>query len=210
MVLEMSFLSFSNVDVKFAELKNSPRDTLSTTSQVELIDKREFAKTAIDENSGTFSMHMSVLDVAESLIYHFWAAQIAALWWERVFTKIPAKYSDYADVFFSEQAMELPKNTGINKHAIELIDEKQPSYGLIYALTLVELETLKTYVKTHLKTGFIWPSKFSTRAPIFFDKKSDSSFRLCINYWGLNNLTIKNQYPKSWIGEALDCLGQAK
>ncbi len=51
--------------------------------------------------------------------------------------------------------MELPENTGMNEHAIKLIEGKQPPYEPIYALSPVELETLKTYIKTHLKTGFI-------------------------------------------------------
>ena len=51
--------------------------------------------------------------------------------------------------------MELPENTGINEHAIELIEGKQPPYALMYSLGLVELETLKAYIETHLKTGFI-------------------------------------------------------
>ncbi len=106
--------------------------------------------------------------------------------------------------------MELPENIGINKHIIELIDRKQPPYGPIYAFSLVKLETLKAYIETDLKTGFIRPSKSLVGAPIFFDKKPDSSFHLCVDYWGLNNLTIKNWYPLPLIGEALDRLGQTK
>ena len=74
----------------------------------------------------------------------------------------------------------------------------------------MELETLKTYIKTHLKTGFIRPSKSPAGAPILFDKKPDGSFCLCVDYRGLNNLTIKNQYPLPFIGESLDRLGRAK
>ena len=51
--------------------------------------------------------------------------------------------------------MKLLKNTGINKYAIELQDGKHPPYGPIYSLKPVELETLKTYIRTHLKTRFI-------------------------------------------------------
>ncbi len=51
--------------------------------------------------------------------------------------------------------MELLENTGLNEHAIELVEGKQPPYGPIYALSPVKLETLKTYIKTYLKTGFI-------------------------------------------------------
>ncbi len=78
--------------------------------------------------------------------------------------------------------MELSENTRMNKYAIELIDGKQQSYGSIYAISLVELETLKTYIKTHLKTGIIWTSKSCAGAPILFNKKLDGSLCLYINY----------------------------
>ena len=106
--------------------------------------------------------------------------------------------------------MELPENTRMNKHAIELEEGKQLLFGPIYSLGPVELETLKTYIKTNLVNGFIWPSKSPARAPILFNRKPDRSLRLCVNYWGLNNLIIKNQYPLSLIGESLDRLGRAK
>ena len=86
----------------------------------------------------------------------------------------------------------LPERTELNKHAINLEDGKQPPYGPIYSLGLVELETLKTYIETYLKTGFNWPSKSPVSTPILLDKKLDNSLCLCVNYWGLNNLTIKN------------------
>ena len=69
---------------------------------------------------------------------------------------------------------------------------------------------MKTYIETHLKTGFIRPSKSPAGAPILFDKKPNGSLRLCVDYRGLNNLTIKNRYPLPLIGESLDRLGRAK
>ena len=106
--------------------------------------------------------------------------------------------------------IELPENTSIKKYAIKLQDDKQPSYWPIYSLTPVELETLKAYIETYLKTGFFRPSKSPARAPILFDKKPDGNLCLCVDYWGLNNLTIKNRYPLPLIGESLDQLGRAK
>ncbi len=106
--------------------------------------------------------------------------------------------------------MELPENTNMNEHAIKLIKGKQPSYEPIYTLSPVELETLKTYIETHLKTGFIQPSKSPSGAPILFDKKPDGSLRLCVDYQGFNNLIIKNRYPLRLIGESLGQWGRAK
>ncbi len=70
----------------------------------------------------------------------------------------------------------------MNKHVIELIEGKQLPYRPIFAQSLVELETLKTYIVTHLKTGFIQPFKSFTSTPIFFEKKPDSSLCLYVDY----------------------------
>ena len=42
----------------------------------------------------------------------------------------------------------------MNEHVIELEEGKQPPFGPIYRLGPVELETLKTYIKTNLANGF--------------------------------------------------------
>ena len=75
----------------------------------------------------------------------------------------------------------------MNKYTIELIEKKQQFYMPIYAFSLMELEIMKAYIKTHLKIRFIRPLKFPTNVSILFDKKSDSSLCLFIDYQGLNN-----------------------
>ena len=105
---------------------------------------------------------------------------------------------------------EIPENTGINEYAIELEEGKQSYFGPIYSLEPIELKTLKTYIKANLANGFIRPSKFLVKALILFDRKPDRIFRLYVDYWGLNNITIKNQYPLPLIGEFLNQLGRAR
>ncbi len=119
-------------------------------------------------------------------------AQIAHRKVDEAPTKVPNEYADFADVFYPKLAVELPEYTEINDHAIELVDNRQPLYGPIYSLEPVELEILKAYIKNRLASDFIRPSKSPTRAPILFDKKPNGSLRLCVDYRGLNNLTIKN------------------
>lgn len=64
----MPILSFSNVDIKFAELEKLiwkfyiVVEALSMTSQIELISKREFAKVVQDTNLETFIIYMSALE----------------------------------------------------------------------------------------------------------------------------------------------------
>ncbi len=54
-------------------------EVLPTTSQMKFINKKEFAKVAIDKNPKTFVVYMSALNIVESTIHPFQAAQIAVL-----------------------------------------------------------------------------------------------------------------------------------
>ena len=69
---------------------------------------------------------------------------------------------------------------------------KQSPFRSIYNLGPVELKTLKIYIKINLANGFIYPSKSPARIVIFFDWKLDRNLCFCMDYWGLNNITIKN------------------
>lgn len=83
--------------------------------------------------------------------------------------KMLSKYLDYNNVFLFGLIIKLFENISINKYIIELIKSKQLSYRPIYSLRLIELETLKTYIKIYLKTKFIWFSKFFVGISIFLN-----------------------------------------
>ena len=123
-------------------------------------------------------------------MYSLRKAQIAYLKADKIFTKVLSKYADFADIFLSKLAIELPKHMESYNHTIELMDNSQLLYSLIYSLRPVELETLKAYVKNNLTNSFIRLFKSPIGASIFFDRKSDNSLRLYMDYQGLNNLTI--------------------
>lgn len=197
LVLEMLFLTLTKADMWLSEQKltwNSYTiaEALPTIKRVEFIDKKKSSKAALDQEWETFVVYVAALEapLAEVLIYSDRETQIAFLIVEEV--KILIKYSDFADFFSEEKTWELSKQTKLNKHAIELENYKQLLYKPTYSLEPIELERLKTYIETHLKTGFIRPSKSPAGAPILFYKKPDGSLWLYVNYQGLNKLTIKN------------------
>ena len=125
-------------------------------------------------------------------------------------TGIPAEYSEFSDVFSLDSTAELREYTRINDHPINLLDNKQPPYGLTCSLGLVKLQIMKTYIKANLASGFIRLSKSPSGAPILFIRKNNGSLHLCIDYQGLNNMTIINRYLLPLIDELLNRLGCAK
>ena len=230
-ILGMLFLKISNVNKAFGEgtlmwKSYTTNKALPTTERVQLVNPKEFVIAALDADSETFVVHVAIREREEMPVYferqtqieaeaHIDAqgqsrAQVGALLFNEASTEVPAEYSNYGDVFSAENAAELLENTGMNEHAIELEEGKQPPFGPIYSLGPVELETLKTYIKTNLANDFIRPSKSPARAPILFNWKPDRSLRFCVDYRGLNNITIKNRYLLPLIGELLDRLGRAK
>ena len=156
----MLFLTLSNINIWLAkkELEQkgySTTEALSTTQRVELINKKEFAIAALDENVETFIVYVAALLAPMILVHFFCQAQIELLLADKAFIEVLPKYLNYTDVFSFDLAIELLKNTDMNKYAIELVEDKQLPYRLIYSLALVKQETLKTYIETYLKTGFI-------------------------------------------------------
>lgn len=109
-------------------------------------------------------------------------AQIASFITDAVSIEVLEKYAEYANVFSKKVIVKLPEYIEINDHSINLEEGNQPYYEPIYSLGLVELKTLKTYIKDNLKNGYIKPLKSHTRIPILFVKKADGSLRLCIDY----------------------------
>ena len=97
---------------------------------------------------------------------------------------------------------------GRQEHAIELTGE--PLYGPIYNLLEKELKTLREYLAEALDRGWIRESSSPAGAPILFIPKKYGELQLCIDYRGLNRLTIKNRYPLPLIGELMDRLSKAK
>ena len=174
-ILGMFFLTLSKADIRFVEHElvwrtYTAAEALPTTRRVEIIDKREFAAAALNADDETFVVHVAALAEPTTMPIHpSCQAQVAALTSEE--TGIPAEYSDFSNVFSSDSAAELPEHTGINDLPIDLLDDKQPPYGPIYTLGLVELEMLKTYIKANLASGFIRSSKSPAGAPIPFIQK---------------------------------------
>jgi hypothetical protein len=73
-----------------------------------------------------------------------------------------------------------------------------------------ELQALCEYLRKELAAGKIRESKSPAGAPIIFVPKPDGSLRLCVDYRGLNRVTVKDRTPLPLMAELRERLGRAK
>ena len=134
-VFEMPFLILCDADVDFLrrELQLKTyfiKEALSTIKRVEVVRKKEFAAAALDSKHKIYVVHiglvssnaLSSFSPLELDVYSFRRFQVSGLIVKEDSTKIPAEYSDFADIFSSDLTSELSEHTGINNHVIELVD----------------------------------------------------------------------------------------
>jgi hypothetical protein len=58
--------------------------------------------------------------------------------------------------------------------------------------------------------GFIRRSDSPASSPILFIKKPNGGLRFCVDYRGLNAITVKNRYPLPLIKETLERVAKSK
>jgi hypothetical protein len=112
--------------------------------------------------------------------------------------------NEFSDVFPNE----LPGMP--HDHDIELLIELLPGTAPIaknpYRMGVDELEELKKQIKELQEKGFIRPSSSPWGALVIFVDKKDGTWRMCVDYRSLNEVTIKNKYPLPRIDDLFDQL----
>ncbi|WZY93867.1 hypothetical protein YC2023_066196 [Brassica napus] len=115
--------------------------------------------------------------------------------------------SEFQDVFQALQGVPPDRS---DPFPIELEPGTAPLSKSPYRMAPAEMAELKKQLEELLDKGFIRPSSSPWGAPVLFVKKKDGSMHLCIDYRGLNRVTVKNKYPLPRINELLDQLKGAK
>ncbi len=110
---------------------------------------------------------------------------------------------EYKDVFLIKSADKLSLNEN-HDHAIEITAES--SYESLYNLLNTKLMTLKQYLNDVLAKEWIKYFINSTDIFILFILKKNDNLYLCMNYWDLNKIIIKNHHSLSLINETLNRL----
>ena len=120
-------------------------------------------------------------------------------------TSIPEEYSDLQGAFSEKASNKLPDHC-VSDMKIEFKEGQEPRNTGLRPMSPMVLEELRRYLEENFEKGWIRQSQFLVSAPIVFAQKKDGSFRVCIDYCNLNEVTIKNRYPLSLILELTDRL----
>ncbi|KAK3522835.1 hypothetical protein QTP86_004671 [Hemibagrus guttatus] len=118
---------------------------------------------------------------------------------------IPCEYNDLREVFIKERVTDLPAHHPWDC-AIDLIPNTMPPKSHIYPLSILERRAMEEYIKEALSTGYIRPSTSPAAPGFFFVEKKDGKLRPCIDYRGLNTLTVRYPYLLPLVPAALEQL----
>jgi Reverse transcriptase (RNA-dependent DNA polymerase) len=128
---------------------------------------------------------------------------------EDIRRSVPPEYHELLPLFLPQTHRAVPPHRQY-ENAIMILDNASPPFGPLYALSRHELESVREWILNNLSKEFILASSSPAASPILFVNKPDGSLRLCIDYRGLNEITIKDRYPLPLIHETLMRLEKAK
>lgn len=120
-------------------------------------------------------------------------------------SSIRLEYHDLGMVFSKDLALSLPPHQPYDC-AIDLLPGAPLPTSWLYNLSRPEREAMERYIHDSLAAGIIRSSSSPVDAGFFFVGKKDGSLRPCIDYRGLNNITVKNKYPLPLINSAFEPL----
>ncbi len=122
---------------------------------------------------------------------------------------LPSVYRDLIVAFSKTKASQLPPHRS-SDCAIDLLPDAVPPRGRIFPLSQPESRAMNHYIQEELAKGFIRPSTSPASAGFFFVKKKGGDLRPCIDYRGLNEITVKFRYPLPLVPSALEQLRSAQ
>jgi len=118
--------------------------------------------------------------------------------------QIPLEFQQFLGIMSKEAADVLPEHRSYDCK-IDLKEGSTPPWGPIYPLSETELQALREWLKEMEQAGKIQRSTSPAGSPILFvPKPNGKGLRLCMDYRGLNKITIPNRYPLPLMQELQD------
>jgi hypothetical protein len=114
--------------------------------------------------------------------------------------------NSFADLFLEPHGLPLSCQ---HNHKIPLLPGSGPVNIRPYRYPHYQKNEIEKLIAGLLKNVVIRPSSSPYSSPVLLVKKHDGSWRLCLDYHALNNITIKDKFPIPVIDELFDELHRA-
>ncbi|PRQ56667.1 putative nucleotidyltransferase, Ribonuclease H [Rosa chinensis] len=115
--------------------------------------------------------------------------------------------TSYEDLF--SPPIGLPPKRAID-HRITLLPNAGPVNVRPYRYAHSQKTELEAQVQEMLSQGIIRPSRSPFSSPVLLVRKKEGTWRFCVDYRSLNNVTVKDRFPIPVVDELLDELHEAK
>ncbi|KAK3567250.1 hypothetical protein QTP86_015081 [Hemibagrus guttatus] len=119
------------------------------------------------------------------------------------------EYLALRGVFSKQRATQLPPHCQWDCE-IDPLPQSIPPKGKVYPLSRPESEAMDDYIEEALAAGYIHPSTSLAAASFSFIERKDGRMRPCIDYHGLNAVTVQYPYPLPLVPTALEQLREAR
>ncbi|XP_019183954.1 PREDICTED: uncharacterized protein LOC109178857 [Ipomoea nil] len=121
--------------------------------------------------------------------------------------ELTAILQEFHDLF--DEPKTLPPHRPFD-HEIPLIPSTKPVNIKPYRYSYLQKNIIEKMVEEMLSAGIITPSTSSFASPVLLVPKKDNSWRFCIDYRALNEITIKNKFPIPLVEDLFSELASAK
>jgi hypothetical protein len=116
-------------------------------------------------------------------------------------TEVQTVLTAYKDVFEEPKGLPPPR---LHDHTIPTLPDAIPVNSRPYRYSPIHKDEIERQVKELLLAGHITHSTSPYASPVLLVQKKDGTWRFCVDYRKLNDITIKNRFPMPIIDEILD------
>jgi len=115
---------------------------------------------------------------------------------------------DFEDVFLDEVLPGLPPKRGI-EHQIDLVPGASLPNRAAYRTNLEETKEIQRQVEDLIKKGYVQESLSPCSVPVLLVPKKDGSWRMCLDWRAINNITVRYRHPIPRLDDMIDELSGA-